>query len=465
MHRDATILDMAIWSKGGERADELVHAFTVGSDHLYDRELAPYDLLGSLAHVTMLQEVGLVSAGDQQALSRELRRLHAGFLQGGWTVEPADEDVHSKVEAMLTATLGEAGKRLHTGRSRNDQVLTDLRLWQRRTLLQLASETGLLAIHLLAKAKAYEFHPFPGYTHQQPAMPSSLGMFFGSHAQALVDDLALLESAWTLTGRCPLGSGAGYGVSLPLDRSLTASLLGFSEPSGLAMADANGRGKVETACLDACSAVMGDLSRLSADLLFFTTSECGFFTIGQGFTTGSSIMPQKRNLDLFELVRSRASSLLGLRTALASTTIGLGSGYARDLQDTKALCLDGMRMVRAAVAVVTAAVPSIEPVRDRILRSLTPAIYATDEAYRLVREQGMPFRDAYRQVGRELDALGTPDHDLVVRSRTHAGSTGHLELEAMQGRIAEVLSLWHERERALLASWDALLGTAFSPPA
>ena len=448
---------MAIWSKGDDQTDALVHAFTVGDDYLHDRDLAPFDLIGSLAHARMLGSVGLLDATDASMMRSGLIALHREFLNGEWTIDAKDEDVHSKIESLLTSRIGEAGKRLHTGRSRNDQVLTAIRLWQRHTLCRQAMETVTLIRALLERAHLYEFHPFPGYTHQQRAMPSSLGQFFGGHAQALADDLTVCEAAWELTGSCPLGSGAGYGVGLPLDRALSAQLLGFTSDIGISMADANARGKVETACLDAGGAVFGDLSRFACDMLFFTTSECGFFTLGAGFTTGSSIMPQKKNLDLFELVRARASKHLGMRTALVSMTLGLTSGYARDLQDTKALCLDGMRLVRSALAVVAAAVPTIEPVEERIVAALTPDIYATDEAYRLVREQGLAFRDAYKQVGTQLHRLQVPNHEQVVRNRTHLGSTGKLGLVKLGERVQRLHHSWDGRLQRLESTWQALL--------
>jgi argininosuccinate lyase len=448
---------MAIWSKGGDDTNALVHAFTVGDDHLNDRVIAPYDILGSIAHARMLAAVGLISPADGAALQRGLSTLHREYLAGAWTVEVADEDVHSKVEALLTARLGDVGKRLHTGRSRNDQVLTAVRLWQKHTLAQVAAEVAATAQAFLAKAREHQFHPLPGYTHLQRAMPSSVGMFFAAHAQLILDDLVLFDAAWRLADRCPLGSGASYGVGLPLDRALTARELGFARGGGVAMADANGRGKVETAVLDACGAVLGDLSRLAADLVFFTSQECGFFAVGKGFTTGSSIMPQKKNLDLFELLRGRTARFLGLRTGLYATTVGLHSGYSRDLQDTKALCIQGVELVRQAVAVAGAAVPTLQPVRERILAALDPAIYSTDEAYRLVREQGLTFRDAYVQVGNNLAALGAPDHDAVVRGRTHAGSTGALGLNGLDAEATAAVSDWRQRRTGLEATWDALL--------
>ena len=450
---------MAIWSKGGDETNALVHEFTVGDDYLNDRVIAPYDILGSIAHAEMLRAVGLLKPVPAQALVKELRLLHTEFIAGKWTVEVGDEDVHSKVEALLTARIGEPAKRLHTGRSRNDQVLTAIRLWQKHAICQLAGETAVAAAALLERAQAHEFHPFPGYTHLQRAMPSSLGMFFGAHAQALIDGLVLLEAAHKLADVCPLGSGASYGVGLPLDRQMTAKALGFAKSGGIAMRDANSRGKVETAVLDAAGAVLGDLSRLAADLVFFTSSECGFFQIGKGFTTGSSIMPQKKNLDLFELLRGRTARFLGLRTGLYATTVGLHSGYSRDLQDTKALCIQGLALVRQGLAVTTAAAPTLEPVREKILAALTPDIYATDEAYRLVREQGIPFRDAYVQVGQNLDAVAVPDHEGTVKGRTHAGSTGNLGLPELKREIEQSVAAWRFRQQALENTWNKLLGS------
>ena len=449
---------MAIWSKGGDEALALVHEFTVGDDYLNDRILAPYDILASIAHAQMLQAVGLLKPVPTQALVKDLRALHAEYLAGKWTVEPTDEDVHSKVEALLTQRIGEPAKRLHTGRSRNDQVLTAVRLWQKHALCQLATECTQTAAALLERAITHEFHPLPGYTHLQRAMPSSLGMFFGAHAQSLLDDLILVDAAYKLADTCPLGSGASYGVGLPLDRTMTAKLLGFARAGGISMRDANSRGKVETAVLDAAGAMLGDLSRLAADLVFFTSAECGFFVVGKGFTTGSSIMPQKKNFDLFELLRGRTARFLGLRTALYATTMGLYSGYSRDLQDTKSLCMQGVALARQGLAVAAAATPTLEPVREKILAALTPDIYATDEAYRLMREQGIPFRDAYVQVGQDLDKLTVLDHDAVIRSRTHTGSTGNLGLTELKRELDQQAAAWRIRQQALENTWERLLG-------
>lgn len=449
---------MAIWSKGGDETNALVQAFTVGDDYRYDCELAPYDILGSLAHARMLAAVGLIPADDGAALDQGLRELHGRFRAKEWTVSVEDEDVHSRIEALLTERLGEAGKRLHTGRSRNDQVLTAIRLWQKDQCLAIASQAAAAASALLAQARHHEFTPLPGYTHLQRAMPSSCGQFFGAHAAALIDDLILLEAAWQLADACPLGSGAGYGTGLPLDREMSARLLGFARWGAIAQHDANSRGKVETALLDALGAMVNDLSRLAADIVFFTTQECGFLRLGAGFTTGSSIMPQKRNPDLFELLRGRSARFLGLRTALYATTLGLPSGYSRDLQDSKALVMDGVALARQALAVTTAAAPALEPVEERILAALDPAIYATDEAYRLMREQGLPFREAYIAVGRALDAIPAYDHHATLRQRSHAGSTGNLGLDALGHSLDERQATWQQRAEHLHSTWHELLG-------
>jgi argininosuccinate lyase len=448
---------MAIWSKGGDDVNKVVHDFTVGDDYLYDRLLAPYDILGSLAHVAMLAKVGLISKDDGAALSAGLKELHRQFEAGQWTVDASDEDVHSKLEALLTKKLGDAAKNVHTARSRNDQVLTAIRLWQKQALFELAELTVTAADALLKQAKKHEFHPLPGYTHLQRAMPSSVGMFFSAHAQALLDDLTLLDAAHALADSCPLGSGAGYGVGLPIDRAYAATLLGFGRHGGVAMADANSRGKSETATLDAAGAVVNDLSRFAADLVFFTTSECGFFTIGAGFTTGSSIMPQKRNPDVFELVRGRAAKFLGLRTACYALTAGLQSGYSRDLQDSKALLIQGVTLAQQSLSVIAAAVPTLEPQRAKIEAALTPDIYATDVAYQLMLDKKVTFRDAYREVGKNLSTLKTGDHDKTVRGRTHAGSTGKLPLQELQDRTQILRKNWHERAQAARACWDKLL--------
>lgn len=445
-----------VWSKGGDDPTPLVHAFTVGDDWRQDRALAPYDLLGSLAHARMLAATRLIAVADAQALVSGLRQLLDEFQAGAWTVEPSDEDVHSKVEALLTARLGDPGRRLHTGRSRNDQVLTAIRLWTKDRLLGLVTRLGEAAHALLEQARRHANEPFPGYTHLQRAMPSSLGMWFGAHAQALLDDLVLLEAAWTLNDTCPLGFGASYGVGLPLDRALSARLLGFGRPGGLALRDANSRGKCETATLDAAGAVLTDLNRLASDVVFFATAECGFLTIGSGFTTGSSIMPQKRNPDVFELLRGRTARFLGLRTGLAAVLHGLPSGYNRDLQDTKAPLLEGLTLVEQALAVTAAAVPTLAPVRERIQAALTPDLYATDEAYRLVREQGMPFREAYVQVGRNLDQLASPDHEAVLVGRTHLGSTGCLGLDDLVQGLQKARTTWTQRADHLHRTWQEL---------
>jgi len=448
---------MAIWSKGDDQTDALVHEFTVGDDWRYDRVLARYDLLGCIAHARMLGRSDIIADADADALVAELQRLHAEYRDGAWQVEASDEDVHSKIEALLIERLGDAGKRLHTGRSRNDQVLTAMRLWLKDELCTLARTVAEFAQALLDQARTHEFVPLPGYTHLQRGMPSSCGMFFGAHAAALLDDLILFDAAFELADSNPLGSGASYGVGLALDRAYVADLLGFARPGGLALQDANSRGKIECAALDAAGAVVGDCSRLASDVVFFVSQECGFFTLERGFTTGSSIMPQKQNPDLFELMRGRAARFLGLRSGLYALTLGLSSGYSRDLQDSKAMLIDGIGLALGNCAIGARAIPALQPQRERIEAALSPELYATDEAYKLVRESGLSFRDAYQQVGRSLDALSTPDHEAVLRSRSHLGSTGNLGLGLLGERLDSAAGIWRKRQSDLHATWQALL--------
>ena len=448
---------MAIWSKGGDETNALVHAFTVGEDWRLDRLLAPYDILGSIAHAQMLGAQGIIPKDQATTLTQHLQKLSADFHAGVWNVESTDEDVHSKVEALLIERCGEPGRNLHTGRSRNDQVLTAVRCFQKDRLLDLALATIDAASAMLVQARAHSLVPLPGYTHLQRGMPSSVGMFFASHAQGLVDDLLLLDAAYNLADRCPLGSGASYGVGLPLDREMTRLSLGFGRPPAAAMAEQNGRGKIEAATLQAAGAIMLDLSRLAADIVFFVSQECGFFSLAPGFTTGSSIMPQKRNPDLFELIRGRAATFGALQNGLWEITRGLPSGYSRDLQETKALLIQGLDLVRQSLAVTAQAIPALTPRLDRIEQALTPDLYATDEAYRLMREKNISFREAYRIVGKNLDAVAVPDHVATITGRTHQGSTGNLGLEALGAEIAKHCGTWTQRRDTLHAAWQKLL--------
>lgn len=448
---------MAIWSKGDDSTNQLVHAFTVGDDYLHDRTLAPYDILGCLAHARNLAAGKIINEQQHQELASELKALHQSYQAGQWTVEQDDEDVHSKIEALLIEKIGDSGKVLHTGRSRNDQVLTAMRLWIKDQLCERALQTLHVIDACLQQATTHEFHPLPGYTHLQRGMPSSVGMFFAGHAQALLDNLILLRSAFEVADSCPLGSGASYGVGLPLQRELSAELLGFARAGYPAMADANSRGKVECIAIDAIGASMNDLSRFAADMIFFTTSECGFFSIAKGFTTGSSIMPQKKNLDLFELLRGRTARFLGLRTGLYASTIGLHSGYSRDLQDSKAQCMDAMRLASEGLALAAAAIEKLTVNSEAIITALSPDLYATDEAFRLVMEEDMSFRDAYIKVGQEIDDVQTPDHYATVKNRSHSGSTGKLGLERMTTEAKTATEHWSNTHTQLQKVWSDLL--------
>ncbi|MEA3368255.1 MAG: argininosuccinate lyase, partial [Planctomycetota bacterium] len=319
-----------LWDKGYS-VDAEIERFTVGEDHLLDRALVRADVLGSMAHATMLAAVGLLSAEERDQLLAGLRAVLADFEAGTFAIRPEQEDVHTAVEEVLTERLGDLGKKLHTGRSRNDQVLLDLRLWGKEQLHALAERAVALVRALAAFAREHEFVPMPGRTHTQVAMPSSLGLWAGAWAEAVLDDLELVKAAHTLTDQSPLGSGAAYGSALPLDRQMVADLLGFAKVQNNVLYCANSRGKAELATLAACVAATGDLSRLATDLIWGATPEFGYFRIPQELCTGSSMMPQKRNPCGLELVRAKAATVAGCVMQVAGILRALPSGYNRDL--------------------------------------------------------------------------------------------------------------------------------------
>jgi argininosuccinate lyase len=391
-----------LWDKpGAVPLDERVLRYTAGEDHRLDARLVPYDVRASIAHAEMLGECGLLAAADVAAIRSGLEALAAGHAAGEWQIELADEDVHTALESRLTARIGEAGARLHLARSRNDQVLAALRLYLRDAVAALAAaaEGAAGALDELARREAAT--PLPGYTHMQPAMPSSVPLWAGGFAAALRDDAAGLIACLRRIDQSPLGSAAGYGVPLlPIDREATRRRLGFAVVQEPVTAVQLSRGKAEAQVLFEVVLTLQDLGRLAADLVLWSSQEFGFVTLPEAMTTGSSIMPQKRNPDVFELVRGRTATAQGCLTEALAITAKLPSGYHRDLQLLKAPLFRGLDLARDTLAIVTAALGGVAFRRDRI--RLPPEIHATERAYRLVLEQGLPFRAAYRRVAEEL---------------------------------------------------------------
>ncbi len=423
-----------LWDKGYS-IDPEIERFTVGEDYLLDRDLVRADCLGSAAHATMLAKIGVLSAKERDRLIAGLRKILAEFQAGKFAISPGQEDVHTAVEEHLTETLGDLGKKLHTGRSRNDQVLLDLRIYGKEKLHSLAERAIMLVRALGALAVQHEFVPMPGRTHMQIAMPSSIGLWAGAWAEAILDDMELLKAAHTLSDQSPLGSGAAYGSALPLDRAMVARLLGFAKVQNNVLYCANSRGKAELATLQACSQTMVDLSRLSTDLMIGSTPEFGYFRIPKELCTGSSMMPQKRNPCGLELVRAKAAAVIGCEQQVAGILRALPSGYNRDFQETKGPFMRGVEATAGSLSVMRLSIERLEVVEENLRKGFLPEIYATDRALELVAE-GRPFRDAYRYVGTHLEELSARDPVRNLKSKKLQGGPGNLGLKQLAKRAS-----------------------------
>jgi argininosuccinate lyase len=385
-----------LWDKG-EPLDERVLRYTAGEDHRLDERLVAYEVRASIAHAEMLQAQGLLAAGDLAAIQRGLLDLAASHAAGEWRIELAEEDAQTALEERLASRIGEAARRVHLGRSRNDQVLTALRLYLRDAVASLVAGAEAVATALDALAAREAATPLPGYTHSQPAMPSSVPLWAAGWAASLRDDAAGIATLERRLAGCPLGSAAGYGVPLlPLDRAATASKLGFAGPQEPVTAVQISRGKAEAQLLFELALLMGDLGRLAADLVLFAMAELGYVELARELTTGSSIMPQKKNPDVFELVRGRSATAQACLHEALAITAKLPSGYHRDLQLLKAPLFRGIDLAEETCAVMAHALAGVRFRADRI--RLDPSLFATEEAYRLVLDEGIPFREAYRRV-------------------------------------------------------------------
>ncbi len=442
--------------------DVLVERFTVGDDYLLDGHLVQADCAGSCAHAAGLERIGILSPDEYRAIRGELAAIAADHLEGRFTVAPSDEDVHTAIENRLTDRLGEAGKKVHTGRSRNDQVLTALRIYGRGYLLAAMEAVLDLSDRFLEFAGANREVPMPGRTHLQIAMPSSVGLWAAAWAEELLDDARLLSGAYRLNDQCPLGSAASYGVPLPLDREFVADRLGFSRVQRNVLYANNSRGKIESIILDAADQCVLTLSKVAQDLILFSLPEFGYFSLPKELCSGSSIMPQKRNPDVLELLRARSATL----TACAQQTKGiirsLPSGYNRDFQETKEPFIRGTRLSIPCLEVMSLTVERLEVNPGRLAAGMVPEIYATDEAIRMVTE-GRSFRDAYREVGRTLDRVGAGDPLQAIRSRTSVGTAGNLMLDQAEAEAAELRAFVRAEDRRVGQRLEELLGTTVRP--
>ncbi len=426
--------------------DALMEAFTVGEDYLLDARLVNADCAASMAHARMLEGIGILTPAESAALVRELAGIIRLNGKGQFTIRRSDEDVHTAIENHLVAALGDPGKKIHTGRSRNDQVLAALRLWSRGFLFSF-HEAGLaLVSRLLDFAESHAGTPMPGRTHLQTAMPSSVGLWAASWAEELLDDLSLSRHAFTLLDCSPLGSAASYGVPLPLDREKVAELLGFSRVQNNVLYAANSRGKLEAAALEAVEHTALTLSRMAQDLILFSLPELGYFTLPPELCSGSSIMPQKRNPDGLELIRARSAAISANLLSIKSVLRALPGGYNRDLQETKGPyfrgCEDGLACVRIMDLTASKLVVNTDALRS----AFTPDIFATDRALDLV-SKGTPFREAYREVGRSLESLSSADPAEALSRRKSTGTPGNLRLDVPRAALARERE-WLEKEEA-----------------
>ena len=420
-----------LWEKNVQ-VDQEVDRFTVGKDREMDLYLAKYDVLGSMAHITMLESIGLLTAEELQTLLAALREIYKIAESGSFIIEEGIEDVHSQVELMLTRSLGDMGKKIHSGRSRNDQVLLDLKLFTRAQIQELVAAVTDLFEVLIAQSNRYQAVLMPGYTHLQVAMPSSFGLWFGAYAESLVDDLQLLQAAYRVCNRNPLGSAAGYGSSFPLNRQLTTDLLGFDSLDYNVVYAQMGRGKMERTVAFAMAGIAATLSKLAFDACMFNSQNFGFIKLPDQFTTGSSIMPHKKNPDVFELTRAKCNKIQGLPQQITLISNNLPSGYFRDLQIIKEVFLPAFDELKDCLRMATHMLRELK-VNEHILDDERYALmFSVEEVNRRVLA-GVPFRDAYKQVGLEIEA-GEFKPDKQV-AHTHEGSIGNL----CNDRIAQLM--------------------------
>lgn len=427
-----------LWKKDAQSPNPLIEAYTVGTDYLFDSELVPFDISASKAHAKALRKVGIITAGELKTLLVAFDSLAADCKNGKVLITPQDEDCHTVIENYLVEKLGDTGKKIHTGRSRNDQVLVALRLYMKAHLSELRGECSGLAVQFLDFAEKYGWVPMPGYSHTQQAMLSSLGHYYSAYAESLIDDTQLLSSVLTHIDKSPLGSAAGFGTSFPIDRRYTAEELGFADVQVNTLYCQNSRGKFESIFLEGLVQVMMTLGRFATDVLLFTSQEFGFLTVDASLTTGSSIMPQKKNLDALELLRGNVGAVAANQLLIKELSKNLLSGYNRDLQLIKKPLMESVALVHASVEIIGIFLQGIAPHTEHIKTKITPGIFAADIANELVTTKGIPFRDAYKQA---LGSLKEKSINLKKNlvSKKSLGAPGNLQIQALREKIAKLV--------------------------
>ncbi len=417
-----------LWQTASTKLHPLAEKYTVGIDYILDQHLVPFDLEASAAHAKALQKMGVLTKDELKKLTvalKEILRLH---VDGTFEIKPSDEDCHTAIENYLVQKVGDLGKKIHTCRSRNDQVLVATRLYTKSKLKQISRQLIALERVFLAMAKKYEFIPLPGYTHTRRAMPSSVGHWAAAYLEELINDHMLLKAAYELNDQNPMGAAAGFGVSFPLDRKLTTKEMNFSRVQMNSLYCVNSRGPIESHILSVLSKIGMTLGRLANEMIWFTTPEFDFFSLPLEFTTGSSIMPQKRNPDVFEVLRGNVNVIIGLQSQTRDICKNLISGYNRDTQLTKEPLMKGLEIAEQSLEITALVMGKVTPKKDILMKSLTPELFAANEAYKLVKK-GMTFRDAYQQVKEHLDKLKVPDPVEAIKEVVSLGGPGNLGLE------------------------------------
>jgi argininosuccinate lyase len=438
-----------LWQKN-TNVDKLVENFTVGRDRELDRQMAAFDVLGSLAHTKMLESIGLMDAADLMLVQQELKNLYLEIEHDNFEIEPDVEDVHSQVEMLLTRRIGEAGKKIHSGRSRNDQVLVDLKLFFRHQLQQVVNETDVLFRQLILLSEQHKDVLLPGYTHLQVAMPSSFGLWFGAYAEGLVDDLEMVLAAWKITNKNPLGSAAGYGSSFPLNRTMTTQLLGFESLNHNVVYAQMGRGKTERVIAQALSSIAATLAKMAMDQCLYLSQNFAFVSYPENLTTGSSIMPHKKNPDVWEIMRGKCNRLQALPNDVALMTTNLPSGYHRELQLLKELLFPAFADLIDCLQMATFMLQNISVNKNILDDPKYTYLFSVEEVNKAVLN-GTPFRDAYKQIGLDIEA-GNFNPDKTV-NHTHEGSIGNLQNQQITEAMDKVISSFDFKKVEDAISW------------
>lgn len=427
---------MKLWQKNID-TNQLVENFTVGLDREMDLQLATADVLGSLAHTRMLESIGLLDKSDLAAIQHELKEIYKEIQEGNFTIAPEVEDIHSQIELLLTQRIGEAGKKIHSGRSRNDQVLVDLKLYMRSVIKQLVHTNKELFDVLIQLAEKYQHHLLPGYTHLQIAMPSSFGLWFGAYAESLIDDTEMLLAAFKICNKNPLGSAAGYGSSFPLNRQMTTDLLGFQTLNYNVVYAQMGRGKTERIVSQAISSIAATLNKMAMDACLFMNQNFGFISFPDELTTGSSIMPHKKNPDVWEIIRGRSNQLQALPNQISMLTTNLPSGYHRDMQLMKETLFPAFESITNCLHMAKLMLQNIRIKADILTDPKYQYLFSVEEVNKLVL-QGTPFREAYKQVGKTIEEGNfTGQYEI---KHTHEGSIGNLNLPEVSNLMEKLLS-------------------------